>query len=447
MIRCKHCLTWARDKCHLNGKRIASCPHQDKLQYLSVVQVPKVNSRKVKVLNTRDVNEALELHMKHRREVKEGNVPEKVQEAVTEKGHEAKGKEQPAIIDLMGEYQDFLAGENVPEHQREVKSEKHRAEVARVFKMFSACFQRNGGDVRKDSIDKVDDFAAGKFHTELEKSELSGRSYDKYMGHLKTFFNFLIKRRYADKNPFHFVRKEVKTEPVAITKEQVEKLLAAFKDPEMGRQESHKGKIRQMQRDWLPDITLLGLYTGRRLSELFHLKWENVKEEKGQPAWIEAIDLKATRMRHNPSARPKYNFVPITEQLHSLLVRLGLNQRKGSEYLIAPDDPAKRETLILQTSKSFSHYSKKLFGEEYPTFHALRKAYATELAKSVGPEMARLIMGWSNMKVMQNHYLDPKEIGKVAKDFSIFGGKEEEREKELAEMRENKKSVGVELER
>lgn len=442
-MRCKHCRTWVKN-CPENKLPIARCPRNHELQFLSVIEIGK-GKRKVKILNTDNVHEAAEMHLKHRREAKANIQIEKKEVIINEK----KEVKIP-IIDLMSTYQDSLAGINVPEHKREIRDKKHRDEVSRVFKKFTICMKNNNRNVAEDTVETIDDFIVGKFHQLLEDSGIAGATYDKQMGIMKTFFAFLIQKTYCRSNPFAgFVKRNIKKEPRIFTKGEFEKLCEAFKNPELGKQILSTGEVKNLHFDSLGKIAAYGILSGRRLSELYASTFKNVIEEDGKPVWIEIIDFKATKMRHNPSASPKIVHVPITQELYNFLLGQGFMQKRGSDEFIIPTEPGMtRKTMIIKTSRAFSHYCNQLFGENHPTFHSLRKTYATALAKAIGPDMTRTILGWSSNSVMQDFYLSSKEMSRVSGDFTIFG-QENKRQDELGKIRAIKtvKQLDYELEK
>lgn len=442
-IKCRHCNTWvSKNKCRETEKHISQCPHQDKLQYISVIQVPNSSRRDILTLDTRNVNKAFEMYAQHRRSVKEGNTVEKEIQQVNIKNTETE-KTFFSIEELIQKYIAHLDGADMPEHKKKKSlSKRHLADIKRVVeKYFPECLKQNGIDAGKQSIDAVNDDVAVAFHRQLEGREVSARSYNKYMGVMQTFFSFLTKNKYGRNNPFAgFSKKDARgKDPVIITEEQLEKLLKEFrnKDSEYGKQVYPSGS-KNLYREFLPDAVLYSLFSGRRLTECFFSKWNQIQVENGIPVRIEVVDRKGTNLKRSANASPKIVYVPVSRDLMNFLNSKGYREKIGmDEYIIAPHEKGARENLALYTSRAFSHYSQKLFGENHPTFHSLRRTYATQLSREIGPDKARIILGWKSANILQDHYISPKAMSTLAKDFSVFG---ENRENEIQEIR-NKKQL------
>lgn len=442
-IRCRYCNTWiSKNKCIADGKHISQCKHQADLQYISVIQIPNSSSRAVKTLPTRNVNEAFEMHAQHRRAVKEGNTVEKEIQQVNIKNTNIE-KTFFSIEELIQKYIAHLDGADMPEHKKKKPlSKRHLADIKRVVeKYFPECLKQNSIDEGKQSIDAVNDDVAVALHRQFEERGISARSYNKYMGVMQTFFSFLTKNKYGRNNPFAgFSKKDARgKDPVIITEEQLEKLLKEFrnKDSEYGKQVYPSGS-KNLYREFTSDAVLFSLFSGRRLTECFHVKWNQIQVENGIPVRIEVVDRKGTNLKRSANASPKIVYPPITKDLMNFLNSKGYREKIGTdEYIIAPHEKGTRENLALYTSRAFSHYSEKLFGENHPTFHSLRRTYATTLSREIGPDKARIILGWKSANILQDHYISPKAMSTLAKDFSVFSEKEN-RENEMAEIRNRK---------
>ncbi len=419
-IKCRVCKTWVKNKCRLTGKEIVQCPHQDKLCFLSAVEKPKgEGERSILTINERNPHKAFQIHLQHRNEIKEGKQIENQRQLETNRNVFKKVK-QVLLVYIMALYLDVKAGIGVPEHKIAIKSEKHQQEISRVFKNFVLCLGQNCVNSKTISIDQINDFHVGKFHKALEEREVSGRTYNKEMGIMKTFFNYLMREKYTTDNPFIGITKQeenAKREDT-VSKENFKKLLQEFKNPESSKQTFSTGEVKNLHKDWLPDIAEYGLYTGRRLTELCMSRRQDIKFKDGQPDHIEFVDLKATH-RKSPKAKPKMVYMPVIPQLYDFLLRKGLERQKDTnEFIIAPNENMTRKVIAHHTSRAVSHYFKKIGCNH--TFHSLRRTYITELAKSVGPEMASFICGHSTPTVTKEKYLNPIELLKVINVSKMF---------------------------
>ena len=71
-------------------------------------------------------------------------------------------------------------------------------------------------------------------------------------------------------------------------------------------------------------------------------------------------------------------------------------------------------------SKAFSHFAQIINPEEKLEFKHLRKTFSTAAYIQFGNK-ANIITGHSDIEVMKNHYINPKEVQKIAREsFDVF---------------------------
>jgi len=462
-VYCNKCKTNMKEICNETGKSLKNCPHPERhvFKVYSWIWGSK-NSRKTKKLETRDVNEAIKQAVDFEREVKENNytnpipsVPS-VNTAKNENiNREEKNKNQSiSLSNAMARYVGFLNNDPgiVPEFRKKQRSKKHLQNVEWMFRHFNICAKQNGYDITTLPIDQVDDQLIGKYHDYLLKERrFSNTSYNNSMTLFVGLYNYLNKNGYAVKNPFLSIpRRAVNNNVEIITDKEFKDLLELVEHPELGKQTLKTGEVKNLYKPWMSDAIEFGLYTGRRNEEMVMAKWQDVFEEDGKPAYIRMIDYKVSRRKGIEDDNPKFIYVPVTDELNNLLLRINYNKYKGMDnYILAPEETMTREGVNHFITHSFTHYYKQLNTGKDISFKNLRKTYITKLSKFMGVDNARLITKHSGTGVMEEHYLDKKFIALTARGFSMFGDKEQEQDRaeELKEIRNSKTEKGISLER
>jgi hypothetical protein len=90
-------------------------------------------------------------------------------------------------------------------------------------------------------------------------------------------------------------------------------------------------------------------------------------------------------------------------------------------------------------TRGFSHYYDQLNTGRNLTFKCLRKTYITNLQIFFsGNGDTKAVTGHSDNQVIEENYIDKKEIAKASKNFSVFS-KENERNNELKNIRNESK--------
>lgn len=456
-VYCYLCKTNMLDICKKTGKSLKQCPNGDRHVFKSYVFVPgSKNQRRTKILNTRDVDEAIKMAIEFEKEVKGKLSNNKIKdeeklninketsiEVQKEKNEEAKENSNSTkpilLIHCLARYYSFLRNEGVPKFRQRIRTESHLNDIERAFKHLVICLKKNGYDVNKFTIEQINDNVIGKIFEYLEELGFAGRTHNKYINFYSSLINWYneefelnIKNRFAN-----IPREIVNHNPESISQSEFIALLEHIK-PENGVKNYDKGvkTHRNIYRSWLKNGIKLGLLTGRRREELISMKWSNIKEKDGIK-YIQLEDLKVNRIQYRiKEENKKMIFVPITNELKELLNELGYENYKNTDkYILEPELLNKRNRVMCDVlSRGFSHFYNQLNTGRNLTFKCLRKTYITNLQIFMGNGNVKVITGHSDNQVIEEHYIDKKEIAKASKNFSVFS-KGNNRENELNEIR------------
>jgi site-specific recombinase XerD len=200
-----------------------------------------------------------------------------------------------------------------------------------------------------------------------EEKHYKTNSIIRVIATFRSFFRFLEREEYIEKNPSNRLQAPKKPEsiPKYLTKEEIEKLLSALS------LDKDKGK-----RDYAIIQTLR--YTGLRVSELTNLKIEDVNfEEATITVWHGKGD--------------KYRIIPLHPELAPILHDYLENVRPPSEdpYFFITKKTETRITtgyirVILHKAADEAGITKKV------TPHVLRHSFATSLYKDHGVDLLRI---------------------------------------------------------
>ena len=437
-VFCRSCQKNRTDICGKTNGPLKKCPYGATHTFKCYIQEPGSDTgRRTKTFSTRDPQEALRLAMKFREEVKSGRKQHPVLNDKIENNQKESGN--PYLLrNAMSRYLDYLSGVNVPEFKKRVRSEKHRKEVMRILEDFSVCSKKNSDNVKERTIDQVDENLIGKFHEDIVKSGYSNRSYNKMMGVLKSFYNYLIREHYTRINPVLGVVRRPENRDVAIlTKEEYSRLEEAIQKPELGFCKLGSDEVKNYFKPWMLDAVQLGIFTGRRTEEIVMLRWQDVVlDENGNLSFLEATDFKVSRQQGRLEDNPKKIPVPVTKELRKLLLRLGYKKYKNTDrFILAGDEKMKRDTIKLFISKSFTNYWNQLNIPKKATFKSLRRTYISKLSAAIGINNAQVITKHAGQEVMTNHYVSSQILASTAKNFRVWGEDGETRNDKLEKIR------------
>lgn len=427
-------------QCKYTSKE-TKCKHYDKQSYKARFHIPGTQGEKAsKVFPTRDIDEAIKLTLAFQSEL----------ESVNYQPVKSVNSNKPTLlIACMAKYVDYLADEDdtVEEHQKKNLSEHHINEVERCFRYAQEALLHDFKDDKYKGkynlnillYSEVNDRIVGKIHKYfIEVKKYEPRTYNKYVGHLKALYNWLMdKEKYRKKdgtpidNPFADVNGlPVDDEaPESISQEEFLALLEII-TPENGRHVTTYHNRKRDQRTiktynyykpWLKDALWLFLLCGDRRENTITLRFNMAKEDRQQePVIIEAENLKVNRIQGRKLKKKRITPIPITTDLRGLLYQLGYAQYRGTDrYLLAADEPMSRKMIMEFTTKAFTHYYRQLNTGKKKTLKHLRKTYLTSLEWYLGRGQNTLTH--SEQRTLRGHYIDPRVIAQhAAKGFKVF---------------------------
>lgn len=447
-VYCYQCKTNVSEICRKSGKSLKQCPNGDRHVYKVYVHVPGTKKqRRTKVLETRDLNEAIRLAIEFEKEVKGGLIPEhkRIEPKVKERVSAPCEPKPVLLVHAMARYIGFLNNENVPAHLRKERSREHIKDVERAFIDLVKCLKDSGYNLDSLSVDDINDDLVGKIFTYLENRKLANRTFNKYFSFYTSFLKWYGQEyEFQMRNWFERVnRKRLNPNPEAITFEEYEKLLKQI-TPENGIRHYNNGvkPQRNIYRPWLADGIKLGLETGRRTEEIINLKWNSI-EESEEIQYIKIEDFKVNHIqKRNTVEEKKFIFIPVTDSLRELLTKLGYDRNQETDaYILAPDVLKNRKNVVADVlCRGFSHYYEQLETGRHLTFKSLRKTYITNMRIFLGSGDTRIITGHSDNQVIENNYIDKKVIAKATRGFKVFRN-ENGREDELKDLRKETKNT------
>ena len=419
-VFCKKCKQTIDSKvCGKTGKSLRSCKNTDQHCFRAVISVPNTGGRKRKtrVLNTKDVKEAVRQKYEFERELLETDYQ------LTE-NHIERGQVKPLfLIECMSMYVGYLNNVGVEEHKRKVRTRAYLKEVEHIFKRFLLCLKEMRIDHTIYRVEQLNDRIVGHYHNHLlNKLNYKNKTYNKHIAQMRQFINWLIdKRGYQINNPFRdVVRRPVANNKITINREEFECLLKQIK-PQCGYIVLPSGERKNLYRNWMGFAFRLALETGLRREEFLNIKYSDIKEDdKGNLKYIQVENYKVNRLLNRENEAKQYKSVPITNGLKQLLSELNYNKRKGQKvFLIAPDEISSRKTLMLVVSKAFSHYWKQTGIKKDIQLKHLRKTYLTALVNHFG-EKATVISNHSGINVLKKHYIDQRQLLDANNNFKVL---------------------------
>lgn len=132
-IYCNYCKSIIHNKCKKTDGSSLNCPHSDTHVFKAVFYVPGSKKTKTRILDTRDVDEAIIQTIEFEKHLKENHYELKYA------GEKVRRPE--LLVDCMGLYLDYLNNVNVPAHRQKIRSKGHLNEVERYFRYFFDCLK------------------------------------------------------------------------------------------------------------------------------------------------------------------------------------------------------------------------------------------------------------------------------------------------------------------
>ena len=408
-IKCLKCRYEVHDKCPVSKKSATSCQHKDKHRYNLIVCIPHSKSRRSKILDTNDFDNALSELQKFREQLK------------VEGFHKTKVGRKPVrrttVKAFAIAFLDAMSGVNTPPHLLRKRSDDYVSECRRVIERFCKSLKVRGYKLDALDLKDIGDDHVGIFHSYLKDDlSLGQRSYNKHLVIMKAFFNWVIEKQEYRKasNPFRHVELQFpKTEPNIISKEEFDKLITVItKENGIGKDgENH-------YREFLPFAFRLALESGLRREELAVLRWSDVVEMGNVVSVFKIQNLKVNRILNGGDEGTNVKHVPITKSLMLLLNEMGYAEKKNTHGYVLERHGLSTKHLMEIFSRAFGHYI-KLVTDRKINFKDLRKTYISHLTMFLG-EKTKLFTGHSNDEVLKNHYLNTAFIAGGLCDFQMF---------------------------
>jgi len=194
-----------------------------------------------------------------------------------------------------------------------------------------------------------------------------------------SMWNWGIEREYLTQNIFSHIKlpKPFKTVPIVIPNDVLKKIVTNLP--------------RHLQ-----DIYIILRNTGLRVSELIHLKWENVS--------LKERIIKVGSKDFSPKSR-RIRLVPINKTVFGILSKMcNGNNIKKTAYVFSKSNGF--PYTVSYISKRFKKQCRLLNLAESYHLHCLRSTFGSELInKSVSIYTISKLLGHSSTKVTEEHYL------------------------------------------
>lgn len=416
-IKCLKCTWMVSDVCRLNKKGINSCEHKDRHRYMFVVHVPNTNKGKItKLAKAENFNDALIELISFKEELKNQGF-HKVEIKVK--------KLDTTVSGLMKEYLNYISGNGSHAHLQKKLSNDHVNYYKKVFLRFCDGIKAKGYNPEILDVKDINDDIVEVFHFYVETFGLNKTTYSKHFVLMKAFINWVIEKKdYKINNAFEHVSLQfAKRQKNPITKEEFEKLIEVT-TPENGISIDEKtGKKRNRYKSWLTTVFKIGLETGLRREEIVSLTWDNIREINHQGISCLILDVNNLKNNRRMFGEDKGEYVkpiPVTKGLHTLLMSLEYEKKKGTEgYIIEREEKTDMKYLLDEISRGFAHFI-KLVTTRKIEFKDLRKTYITQLSLRLGKN-TKLFTGHGDDQVLRDSYIAEEFISANLSDFSIFG--------------------------
>lgn len=403
--------------CHKCKRDNPTCNHFDIHRYKVKIHIEGSNNKKkTKVLTSTDYDEAVKQAIEFRQELKLNNY---FMEQVVEVSNDY------SILDAVIHYQRYLAGNHKYSHKVKEVSLDYQKECIRYCTYFLDNV-KNYKDVVKNRIVEVNQLDVSRFYTWAE-SHYSERTFNKCMGGLKTFFDFLIKVEEIEmKNPFEvYVSKSVGHKKITtLTKDEFERIINSIGNADPYVVLGGKGERKNMYRPYLVEGFKLFLLTGGRREEVVDLRWSDIITSIDGVKFFSISNKKVNRIMKTEKSNKYGKFIPINNDLLELLNELGYESKKNSnEFILYPERMVGSKTIMNDMSKAFTHYRKAAGVNSDVSLSSLRKTYITWVNRVMGKNTG-LLTGHSSEQVLKDHYVDSfvlNNIEKAALEIKIFG--------------------------
>jgi integrase len=421
-VKCLKCKWQLGDgKCHENKddlKSISKCCHKEKHRFNLVVCVPNTkNSRRMKILETSDFDEALVELSDFKKELQASGYQKPIEVKMVEVSN--------TLVELIADYLDFQSGENTPGHLVRIRDKDHISDCKRTLQRFCLSLSDKGYNLQNLEITNIKDIELGHFHDYLIEKHKFPKGSDSYNRHFrigKAFINWCIKNREINMfNPFTKVElnktNRVKNKEI-LDEIEFHNLLQVVTE-ENGLDQNPIRKRQNVYFPWLKTAFRLGLETGLRNDEIIRIKWSDLAKIDSKLNAFEINDFKVNRKQFGTEYGPNKKIVPITASFMDLLVELGFEDKVGlDETILNVPEYTNIVTIEKAISRAFTHYIKQV-SNRFLQFKNLRKTFISHLVMLLG-DKAKIFTGHSDDEVMMRHYISEAFIAGGLKDFRVF---------------------------
>ena len=273
-------------------------------------------------------------------------------------------------------------------------------------------------------LQDINNKVVGQYADYLIDKDYSNSTYNHYIKTLRYFYNYLIdKKEYDIKNPFKgFKLKSTKSTNSSLSTQDFFNLLKKITNKDSIKKIGKDTK-KNMYKGWLQDFIKLKLYTGLRDFDITNLRWSMVEFKNNKPIVLIVPEHKTNQRNNNfKKIDFEYVYIPIGEELRTLLNKLGLKQNYNSnEYILEPNITAEnsRYNFIKQSSRSFNFFYKKLENHHHHTLKDLRKTYTTALTMFFAKGIS---IQHKNYETTEKYYNDNRAIAILIAEqgFRVF---------------------------
>lgn len=397
-VYCNRCKRIITDK---KGQFLSNCRHFNDQVFKSVVYPPGSKTAKTKVYPTKDINEARILHIEFEATVKKGSPAINVTKEIL------RPAKPQSVKGCIGLYFEYIVG---PSSESDLNP--NQKQIIKYVLHFGKFLKSKGLNLDTTAIGDIEPKYIKLFRNHLEEI-YSSTTINRHLTFLKGFFNHLInKEGYHIVNPFYGEKHKPTNH---FSKSFQISDLGTFLDtitPAEGIK-SYTPKVRKnLYKDYLKQVFLLALLTGRRREGLVTMKFNEITSDKnGRPYFITTNDIKFNkRYRLFQESDKKKVVIPVSYELEQLLYALGYAEYKETDrYVVASNTKEQRVTIMNLASKAFSHYWTKYSTDKKLEFNSLRKSYINEIDVRYGSR-GKIITHGATGDLINKHYRDVMKI-------------------------------------
>ncbi|BCY29682.1 tyrosine-type recombinase/integrase [Flavobacterium okayamense] len=415
----KNSLAGIKVYCNKCKKDNPKCKHHEFQSFRFRLHVAGSKSKvKTKVLNSKNYDEALAEAI----EFKNLMIKNDFQTIKTD----VEISNEYSVVDAILKYNQFLNGDHRFKHLQKNVSVGHRTECIRFCEYFANTLKKNYG-ISTKRINTVNQLDVANFY-EWAENHYAPKTFNKCMGGLKSFFEFLIDIEGIEmKNPFktYVAKPIIKGNAQTITKKEFEKIINSIELVSPNKVYKN-GVKKNMYYPFLGNAFKLFLLTGGRREEVVDLKWNNIHTGINGVKLFIIKNLKVERSNKskNLSIQERFKYIPINEDLFDLLKEMGYEEFKNSNnFILYPERKMTSKTIMDKLSKSFTHYKEQSNIEGDVSLKNLRKTYLSWV-NSVMMKDTKILSNHSSDEILKDYYLDPTimtAVEKAALEVKIFG--------------------------